>query len=224
MTTATTTALLALHGFSQNGAYLRAALAPLAQRFDPAVVLDYPDAPTACAEASVERMQRMLGGEQRWPPPHRIWFNASDDGREYHGLPAAHALLAERVSRARAAGARVGMLGFSQGAIATACFAALSAHGRFPPLDFVVLIAGRPPRADAIVALLAQPIGIPSLHVWGDRDPFGTAAPRAAADLFAPDLREVVTWPGAHVAPTQGDAADAIVHFVERQAAARERT
>jgi predicted esterase len=212
-----TTTLLGLHGFTQNGALMRAGLEPLTQRLHEGLRLVCPDGPMSCSEASVERLQSRVGGE-RWPGPHCGWFNASDDGREYVGFEAAHTLLAGHVERARAAGERVGLLGFSQGAIATACFAALAAHGRFPRLDFAVLVAGRTPRADAIMPLLAQKVALPSLHVWGERDALARETAGPLAECFDPGTRELAVWPGPHVVPTRGDAAEAIVRFLERHA------
>jgi predicted esterase len=211
---AMTATLLALHGFTQNGANLRAELAELVARFDAGPRIECPDGPFVCAEASVERLQRMVGGA-RWPGPHLAWWDATDDGREYRGLDLACERLGEIVERALADGGRVGVLGFSQGAIATACLAALAAHGRFPRFDFAVLIAGRTPRADAIAPLFASPLPIPSLHVWGTRDALSSAA-GSLAECFDAGTREIATWAGPHVVPTRGTAADAIVRFVAR--------
>src|SRR5687768_182329 len=131
------TTLIALHGFTQNGSIMRELLAPIAQHL-PHVAFEHPDGPNPCSETSVERMHRLLGGTPR--PPHRCWFDATDDGREYRGFDTTKAELATLIERR---GGRIGLLGFSQGAICGASLAALSVHGRFPKLDFVVLIAGR---------------------------------------------------------------------------------
>jgi predicted esterase len=195
---------------------MREALAPLAARL-PDVTFEHPDAPNPCSDASVERMHALFGGPKQ--PPFRCWFDASDDGREYRGFEQTKAELATLVERAasRAGGGRVGLLAFSQGAICGASLAALSTHGRFPKLDFVILIAGRVPRSDEIVPLLATPIAIPSLHVRGERDPIAKGHVEALVERFDPATRTFLTWPGPHVVPTRGDAADAITAFIAAQ-------
>lgn len=207
------TTLIALHGFTQNGTVIRDMLAPLAERL-PSVVLEYPDGPNPCSATSVEHMHKLLGGTPR--PPHRCWFDASDDGREYRGFDKTQAELSALIERRPG---RVGLLGFSQGAICAASLAALSAHGRFPKLDFVVLVAGRTPRSDEIAPLLAEPIAIPSLHVRGERDPLAKGHVDQLAERFAAATRQSILWPGPHVVPTRGEGADAIVRFVEAYAA-----
>lgn len=208
------TTLIALHGFTQHGALMQRALEPLAARLPERVRLECPDAPNACAQSSVDRMHRLLGGA-RQEPPYLCWFDATDDGREYRGLDATKKLLAERIE---ARGGRAGLLGFSQGAICAASLAALSAHGRFPKLDFVILVAGRLPRSDEVAPLLDVPIAIPSLHVLGERDPIAKGHVQALAERFAEASRELVLWPGPHVVPTRGEGGDAIVRFIERRA------
>jgi len=205
--------LIALHGFTQNGSVLRAMLAPLAQRL-PNTAFEYPDGPNPCSPTSVERMHQLLGGTPE--PPHLCWFDASDDGREYRGFDRTKAELSALIEQR---GGRVGLLGFSQGAICGAALAALSAHGRFPKLDFVVLIAGRVPRSDEIAPLLDAPIAIPSLHICGERDPIARKHVPQVVERFEEPTRTYVTWPGPHIVPTRGEGADAIVRFLETYAA-----
>ena len=81
------TTVIALHGFTQNGSVMRAMLAPLAERL-PDVAFAYPDAPNPCNEGSVARMHQLFGGTPE--PPHRCWFDATDDGREYRGFDHVH--------------------------------------------------------------------------------------------------------------------------------------
>lgn len=210
------TTLIALHGFTQNGTIMRELLAPLAERLKD-VAFEYPDGPNPCSATSVERMHQLLSGTPR--PPHRCWFDASDDGREYRGFEHTKTELSALIERASGtAGGRVGLLGFSQGAICGGSLAALSAHGRFPKLDFVVLVAGRTPRSDEITPLLDRPIAIPSLHVWGERDPIAKGHVEALVERFDPVTRKLVKWPGPHIVPTRGDGADAIVRFIGEHA------
>jgi hypothetical protein len=98
-----------------------------------------------------------------------------------------------------------------------AALAAASSRGLFPPLRFVIAIAGFVPRARDIAPLFADTVRVPSLHVWGLADGMAKHAP-PLVERFDPAQREVVTWPGRHIVPTSGDAADAIVDFVRRHA------
>lgn len=212
-----TTTLLALHGFTQNGAVLREILEPLIARLPQDVTVECPDGPNPCSERSVERMQQLFGGA-RLPAPHLCWFDASDDGRQYHGFESTKTQLAKLIEARAQRGDRVGLLGFSQGAIGGAALAALSAHGRFPRLDFVILVAGRVPRADEITPLLTEPLRIPSLHVWGERDPIALPYVQPVVELFDATSRQTVQWPGSHTVPSRGEGADAIVRFIVQHA------
>jgi predicted esterase len=203
------TTLLALHGYTQNGALLRAALAPLLPRLPPQLVLRCPDGPVECAPQSVDRMFAMLGGP-RPPGPYRSWWNATDDGREYRGWEQTRELLR---SELQAAGA-VGVLGFSQGGMLAAALAALAAHGELPAIEFAIVVAGQQPRAQLMQPWFAQPIAIPSLHVWGERDVRSAPGSRALVQRFEPSHARTATWPGPHVIPTHGPGADAIVEFI----------
>lgn len=206
--------LIGLHGFTLNGGIMRATLEPLATRFPKSVTLECPDGPNTCSDASVARMQQLFAGNGT-TPPHRCWFDASDDGRDYRGFDIAKAELTRLIeSRAEP----VGLIGFSQGGIATAALAALSGHGRFPKLAFVVLVAGRTPRSDEVAPLLATPIAIPSLHVWGTRDYLSAPHAEALVDRFDATTRRTVAWRGPHAIPTRGEAADVIVDFIAEHA------
>jgi pimeloyl-ACP methyl ester carboxylesterase len=197
--------LLALHGQTLNGAYMRRELARLEEL---GVELICPDAPNHSTADLVERLYTVWDAP-RQPPPHRAWWDASDDGRTYHGWEASRDLLLPILGEGP-----VGILGFSQGAIVATALAAMAQHGQAPPIDFVVLIAGRAPRADVLAPLLVEPIRIRSLHVWGDRDSMMGETCRELADRFAADTREVVTWPGGHTIPKSGPAAQAIEALV----------
>lgn len=204
--------LVALHGFTQNGAQLRAHLEELSAGFPSGVDLVCPDAPHPCTTESVDRLHS-FSGAQRADPPYLCWWDASSDGSVYHGLEdtlsQVRTLLEERPG--------AGVLGFSQGAILAASIAALSHHEQLPRIAFVILVAGRVPRAHTLRTLFEAPIRVPSLHVWGDRDPFASNSP-ALADCFDASTRETCVWPGSHVLPTRGLGALAILEFVRRHA------
>ena len=146
------------------------------------------------------------------PPPHRCWWDASDDGSEYRGWEVSLEQLRALCDRP----GRVGLLGFSQGAIASTALAALHEHTQFPRLDFAILIAGRTPRANVFAPLLAAALRLPSLHIWGERDMGAAEACPALVEAFDAQSRQVVTWPGPHTVPERGPAADAIVSWIER--------
>jgi hypothetical protein len=99
-----------------------------------------------------------------------------------------------------------------------ATLAALAERAEFPALRFVILVAGRKPRADALQPLFEGPLGTPSLHVWGERDGLARDSARLM-EHFDPTLREAAQWPGPHVLPTHGAGADAIVAFLRRHGA-----
>ena len=208
------TTLIALHGFTQNGAVMQGALEPLAARLPQHVQLACPDGPNPCAESSVERMHQFVGGA-RQAPPHLCWFDATDDGKQYRGFEETKKQLTELIE---ARGGRTGLLGFSQGAICAASLAALSVHGRFPKLDFVILVAGRVPRSDEVAPLLSAPLPMPSLHIRGERDPIAKGHVEALVEHFDAERRELVIWSGPHVVPTRGEGADAIIRFIEQHA------
>lgn len=199
--------LLALHGQSLNGAYMRRELAHLEKL---GVELVCPDAPNVCPDGAVERLYAVWDSP-RQPPPYRAWWDASDDGRVYRGWEATRDLLAPILDIAP-----LGIIGFSQGAILATALAAMSQHGQLPPIDYVILVAGRPPRAEVFAPFLIDPIRIRSLHVWGENDQLVGDTSRELVERFDAGNRQVVAWPGAHAIPTQGPAAEAIEQFIAR--------
>ena len=97
--------------------------------------------------------------------------------------------------------------------VASLC-AALAANGELPSVRFAILVAGRAPRAQAFRTLLSRAIDVPSLHVWGERDPFSSEGAPELMQHFAERGREKHVWAGAHSFPTSGSAADALRAFV----------
>lgn len=205
------TTLFCLHGFSQNGEALRSHMQPLSSRLPARLDLAFPDAPHECTEANLERLRRFLAGPT-WPGPYRCFWDSTDDGRVYRGWEATHDKLAAEL----AAPERIGLLGFSQGAIVAAALCGLAAHGRFRPIDFAILVAGRRPRSDELRPLFTPPLAVPTLHIWGERDSFAKAESPTLVECFEPSTRELASFTGSHVLPTRGPAADAIVSFIEK--------
>ena len=204
--------LLVFHGFTMNGEVMRAALEPLAKALEPQVRLVCLNAPHPCSDETVERVYR--GSQPSLPAPYLSWWNASDDGLEYRGWEETRDLVSAALERY----APASILGFSQGGILAAAVAALSRAGQLPPVRAAVLIAGRKPRAAQLQAAFIEPIAVPSLHVWGERDTLTGQYCEELVECFSASQREVVRWPGGHVVPTRGPAHEAIVRFVAEHA------
>lgn len=190
-----------------NGAVMGERLGFL-RRALPSLEIVAPDAPHQCPDEMVDRLYAVWDAP-RQAPPHRMWWDASDDGREYRGWEAT----CERVKAELSAGP-VGLIGFSQGAILATAISAMAAHGQMPAVEFVILIAGRSPRADVLQPFMTQPLALPSLHIWGESDKLVGDSSRALVDTFAPAQRQIVTWPGGHSVPKTGPAADAMLEFI----------
>ncbi len=94
------TTLLALHGFTLNGAIMRQSLGALAERFEQHVELVCLDAPHTCSAGAVDRLYARLD-VPRLPPPHLCWWDASDDGLVYNGWEETLALIRARMERKR---------------------------------------------------------------------------------------------------------------------------
>jgi|GEM_PF-664989 len=201
--------LLVFHGFTMNGEVMRDALEPLAAALEPKVRLVCLNAPHTCSAATVERMYRGWSEASR-SPPHLCWWNASNDGLDYQGWQETRDLVGEALDRY----APASILGFSQGGTLAAAVAALSRSGELPPIHAAVLIAGRKPRAAQLQAAFMEPVAVPSLHVWGERDTLTGQYCEELVGCFSAAERDVVRWPGGHLVPTRGPAFDAIVRFV----------
>lgn len=206
-------ALLAFHGYTQNGAGFAAGAQPLVSLLPTGSSVIFPDAPHLCTADSVASFYARFPGA-RPQPPHRTWWRASDNGEVYGGWEETLALVRDLAERH----APLGVLGFSQGAMLATLVAALAARGELPPLRFAVLIAGRVPRALSLAPLLETKIRIPSLHVWGRRDGLCEPVAPELVKCFDPNSSNALIWSGSHVLPTQGFPARAIAAFVASQA------
>jgi predicted esterase len=209
------TTLIALHGYSLNGSQMKSRMGSLAESLAAEVDLLYPDAPHVSDAATIDR-HYAAWQVPKLPPPYLSWWRATDDGRVYRGWEKSRDALVELVQRHQPAA----VLGFSQGAAMASVLAALSDRGELPPLRFVVVIAGTLPRAEALTPLFERLVTVASLHVWGNRDTLVGARPAALAERFHPSSRSLEIWPGPHVIPTRGAAAERIVDFVRNQKSA----
>ncbi|MFZ5889960.1 MAG: hypothetical protein ACOY0T_02740 [Myxococcota bacterium] len=204
-----TRAILVFHGYTMNsgfGAIAARTLTPIAHR----VHVVAPGAPIVCTNEAVDRFY-MSTGIPRPPGPYLTWWRASDDNKIYEGWDAT----LELVRRSFDEHAPIGIIGFSQGAMVAALVAALAARGELPPLRFAVLVAGRVPRAETLRPLLATPIDVPSLHVWGERDAMSERSAPELMQHFSSATRQSFVSKGGHTFPTSGPAADAITSFIE---------
>jgi len=188
---------------------MHGALGPLVAALEPSVRVVCLNAPHTRSQASVERTYQ--GSSAQPPePPHLCWWNASDDGLEYRGWEETRDLVREALDRY----APASILGFSQGGILAAAVAALAQARELPHVHCAVLVAGRTPRAAVLQAAFMDPIAVPSLHVWGERDTVTGQYCQELAEHFSATKREIATWPGGHSVPTRGPAYEAIVRFV----------
>lgn len=179
-----------------HGASFAADVAPL---FAGAPLLPVPlDAPHACGPGSSLLDPR---------PPHLTWWRASDDGAVYDGWERA----LEVVAAALRAHPGAALLGFSQGAMAAAMVLGAASQGLAPRPSRAVLVAGRRPRALDLQRFFTSPLDVPTLHVAGARDPMAPLAPELEACFVDPRR---LPWPGPHVVPTRGPAADAVRDFL----------
>ncbi|MGC4094317.1 MAG: alpha/beta fold hydrolase [Polyangiaceae bacterium] len=202
-------AILVLHGYTMNGS-IGASAERLLQPLGARLRVVAPDAPLECSEEAVSRFYQGTG-LQRAQGPYRTWWRANEDNSRYEGWPETLASLRAQMREH----APVGVLGFSQGAMVAALIAALSARGELPALRFAILVAGRLPRARELEPLFIEPIELPSLHVWGERDAFSVSSAPELMERFAERTRRSFSWPAGHTLPTRGVAAQAIVDFVE---------
>jgi predicted esterase len=204
--------LIALHGYTMNGARLRALGQELFRVLEQRVTLVFADAPHVCPPEAAEAAFSAWGMAPP-EPPYLRWWRASDDRQTYEGWEASCASVRALIPEQ----SPVGILGFSQGAMLAACLSALSACGRFPALQCAVLIAGGVPRANDLRPLFDEPIALPSLHLWGARDPIANNSAPRLAECFQEAQRETVNWPGSHSIPQSGLAASTIARFVRER-------
>ena len=106
-----------------------------------------------------------------------------------------------------------GILGFSQGA----AVAALAAS-HFHDLRFAILCSGYAPTAPPLAALLASPLPLPSLHIFGRADrQMAQAAPcEQLVELFGAEGRVVVEHTQGHIVPASNAYADRYVAFLRQ--------
>jgi predicted esterase len=202
-------ALLALHGFTQNGAWMRRQMGPLAERLGQHAALQFVDAPHECTGEVAKRLRTRSDDQEG---KRLQWWNASEGGNVYEGWEETR----DKMSRLIEGHASVGLIGFSQGAIVATAMAAWGAGGLGPRLDFVVLLGGAKPRSRVLAPLLAEPLALPSFHVWGDTDLLMRRRAPELVECFQMETRQVCQFVGGHEIPREGATADEIVAFVRK--------
>jgi len=207
------TTLIALHGFSQNGAEMRRQMGELGVKLAEGMHVIYPDGPVPCSTEMVEKVYG-TGLVEDHGGPYQSWWRASDDGSTYEGWEKSRDQMGSLISEQE----EVGLIGFSQGAILSTAVAALSQAGLLPPIKFVVLLAGAAPRAHVFSPLLKEPLQVPSLHVWGKRDALMRKGAPDLVTRFSEATRQVVNFDLGHVIPKDGDPAEKVLAFVRSQA------
>lgn len=219
--------LIGLHGFTRNGGHLKRHLEPLISKLPDNVSIQFPDGTWECSEEQVRRNYRRWGAPIP-DGPHRRWWDASADGRNYHGLEKSVEALKSLVGGCsdsalpkvkQASRPPLGLIGFSQGAIFAAVLAALSQAGEFPPIDFAVFLAGAPPRDSSLQDYFGTPLTLSTLHVWGTGDPMSSKHCPALVSRCDSSRAEVLTWRGGHRIPRDQETIGRVAQFIAAHAA-----
>lgn len=84
----------------------------------------------------------------------------------------------------------------------------------FSSLRFAIMLSGFPSRADDHQHFYANPINIPSMHIWGLKDevipPF---ASKMLMDKFQADDRRSLEHANGHIVPSDAHSRNAICDF-----------
>lgn len=194
--------VLCLHGYSMNDAWMGEWCAPFAAAL-PELELLVPCAPIAAPEEEVRAMcqqfnmpipEMRIGPGKNW-----CWYRASDDKPPvYRQIDESLTMLAELFRREPIDG----VLGWSQGTVMAAILAALCVKEQAADFRFnwVVLCGGFRPGDTRFRHYFDTPIGMPSLHVLGERESqFMQEQGQRLADSF---LRsQVLHTPVGHILP-----------------------
>jgi D-Tyr-tRNAtyr deacylase/predicted esterase len=151
--------------------------------------------------------------------PGRFWWDFNSEANQMRGFDETVAFLAQ-VFEER--GPFDGVLAFSQGAGLLAILMAMLQRGELPAaitFRFGCLVSGFHPRDTTYRAVLdAQPLTIPSLHIYGDTD--GIIVPEKSKDLAAawePGAATVLTHSGGHLMPSAAPVRKGLKQFLQAQ-------
>mmetsp|Transcript_12610 Transcript_12610/g.29946 ORF Transcript_12610/g.29946 Transcript_12610/m.29946 type:complete len:219 (+) Transcript_12610:137-793(+) len=191
--------ILGLHGFRTNGNFLHWQLTQYSKferELSDLVEIICLDAPNPASGPIPDGVDNIIGG------PYFEWWRASrkDESKTYQyiGLQESLTYILDFV---RLHGPFDGVLGFSQGGTMAGILAALLQSGKItmdPAPRLCIIIAGLPSRDLQHDQLYEEPIRVPSLFIWGERDPTAPYTKRLA-DKFADPVR--LSHPGGHVVP-----------------------
>ncbi|MFN3199659.1 MAG: DUF924 family protein [Bradymonadia bacterium] len=173
--------VLVLHGFRQNGGVLKAKTRKLRKALEGVAELVYVDAPHMCDPET----------------PHlRRWWDAQETPVRYAGWSQTLTYLQEVFQRQ---GPFDGVVGFSQGGAVAALLGALQPLEAIQ-LRFVISISSFTPRDPELAPLMAQPLKLPSMHIYGERDEM-VPPERSIALSRCFEHGALATHPGGHFAP-----------------------
>lgn len=214
--------ILCLHGWTQNASSFKAQIAPLTLAFTNAgFQLTFIDAPF------------IASGEHAAGADARSWWNFVAGAGSERGVYSGWELSRAAIARAWAAGGYVGLLGFSQGAVAThqllsemeGLGTALSDRDeggadislfRISPPSFAILCCGFPTRGRGAGGSSAL-CSVPSLHCIATKDKLvAPESQRALVDTFLHPA--VLQHSVGHRVPFLPDDVDKIIKFASQHA------
>lgn len=219
--------LLCLHGYLQNMEVFRSKIGSMRKALKSRLEFEFVEGPYEATAGplgnAAEEQGLDIGGRSWWQ-----WSDQGPDSRpskalHYSGWEPSLQLLVDAIKQHRPDG----ILGFSQGAAATALLMACLAKadlGDTPPPKFAIMIAGFLPKDPSFAALVleARP-AIPSLFVYGTAD--ALVPPDRSKQLieaFDPAHTVVYEHGGAHLVPTcSGAFKQALVTFIDNMATLR---
>eukprot|EP00195_Chlamydomonas_chlamydogama_P011637 CAMPEP_0202913136 /NCGR_PEP_ID=MMETSP1392-20130828/59652_1 /ASSEMBLY_ACC=CAM_ASM_000868 /TAXON_ID=225041 /ORGANISM="Chlamydomonas chlamydogama, Strain SAG 11-48b" /LENGTH=261 /DNA_ID=CAMNT_0049604281 /DNA_START=140 /DNA_END=925 /DNA_ORIENTATION=+ len=213
--------LLCLHGYLQNSEVFKSRIGSMRKGMKSRLEFEFVQAPyeaqalgSAAEEQGVEQ-----GGRSWWQ-----WTDVGPEGRpsraaHYTGWEAALDVLVAAIKEHRPDG----ILGFSQGATATALLLACLPKvdlGDVPHPKFAIMVAGFLPRDPSYARILtsARP-AVRSLFVYGTNDALvPPERTQQLIDTFEPSCVNTYVHGGAHLVPTcSGEFKQALVAFLDAQ-------
>jgi len=200
--------LLALHGYSQNGAVFRDRSGGFRKPLKKlGAELLYVDGPFGCTAQGEDEVEADADLEKR------AWWRGGSRQETYVGWPESRAALSSTWQRERCDG----VLGFSQGAAAAAMLCA----DLEPTPKFAIIVSGFVPRdRDAASSLLKGGLPVPSFHLFGSTDTLVEPdRSRALAALF--ESPTVVEHTGGHMVPSSAPVREQLGAFLQSLGLAR---
>eukprot|EP00798_Chlamydomonas_sp_ICE-L_P016257 gene16257-22433_t len=217
--------LLCLHGYLQNAEIFKSRIGSLRKGLKSRAVFEFMDAPfmiNSGDEGAKEAQGATSGGRSWWQ-----WEDAGTVERpslaaKYTGWESSLEAITEAVRIHRPDG----ILGFSQGATATALFLAsldaaresIGPDAKLP--SFAILVSGFLPRDEHMAGMIqTQRPSTPSLFVIGEADKLiPPERTKLLMDAFHPSCFMEYVHPGAHMVPTcSGEFKASLASFLDEQ-------